>query len=173
MNIRWAGALTVGLMFSAVLPAGEEEPSTETEPFSLQYCISETNDQRRLQCFDRWAAKLMRDGSIYVPVVGMRMTQAMLEDEFGMRGEVLRKAREERERSQPRLDRLEASVVRLVLTPDGALLIELNNGQAWEQTAGRAAIFLKPGDNVAFTRGTLGTFFMTTNRLSVRVRRIR
>jgi hypothetical protein len=163
-------------MLCAGLPAsGEDQPEEPaSEPFSLQICVSEGEDARRLACFDRWAAKLMRDGSLYVPVVGMRMTNAMLEDEFGMRGEVLRKAREKREREQPRIERLDAEVVHIGASPSGHLLIELSNGQAWEQTQGKVAMFLKEGDSVYLTRGTLGSFFLTTEqKRAIRVRRLR
>jgi hypothetical protein len=174
LNSRWTPPLAMGLVLCAGLPASSEESAAEGEPFSLQICVSESDDDRRLQCFDRWAAKLMRDGSVYVPVVGMRMTKAMLEDEFGMRGEVLRNAREKRQREQPRIDRLDAHVVNVDASPTGQLLIELSNGQAWEQTQGKVALFLKEGDSVYLTRGTLGSFFLTTEqRRAIRVRRLR
>lgn len=143
------------------------------EATGLLSCAAEENDTMRLGCYDREIARLMKDG-MTIPVVAARIDQAALVDEFGMRGEILRKTMEKRQRDNPRLEKLDATVIKLSTGTGGRLIVDLDNGQQWEQTQGKTVQFLKVGDEVHFTRGTLGSFFLTTGqRLTVRVRRTR
>jgi hypothetical protein len=160
------------LMLTPLLTAAASITGAQ-EAGGLLSCASEENDTMRLGCYDREIARLMRDG-MTVPVVAARIDEARLVDDFGMRGEILRKAAEKRQRENPRLERLDATVIKVATGPGGRLIVDLDNGQQWEQTQGKNAMFVKVGDDVYFTRGTLGSFFLTTEqRRSVRVRRTR
>jgi hypothetical protein len=156
------------LWAAAATSVAEEQEST-----NILSCAEEFDDQKRLSCYDREIARLMRDGTT-IPVIAPRVGRAKLEDDFGMRGVVLRKANEKKQRENPRIEKLEAKVVKISTSPNGRLLFDIENGQQWEQTHGNAAIFVKEGDEVFFTRGTLGSFWLTTEqRRAVRVRRLR
>jgi hypothetical protein len=58
--------------------------------------------------------------------------------------------------------------------PGGDTLIELDNGQVWQQTQRRIGSIAEPGDEVTVSKGTLGSYFLIgKTRLSTRVKRVR
>ena len=55
-----------------------------------------------------------------------------------------------------------ARVTALRHAPDGALVIELDNGQQWLQTSGSSSPLLEVGHEVTVTRAALNSFRMST-----------
>jgi hypothetical protein len=55
-----------------------------------------------------------------------------------------------------------ARVTALRHAPDGALVIELDNGQQWLQTSGSSSPLLEIGHEVTVTRAALNSFRMST-----------
>jgi hypothetical protein len=169
-TVRWLSLLP--FFCAAPSRADDTEIETDRAPGILS-CASETDDARRLDCYDREIAYLLRDG-MTIPVIAPRVARAQLEDEFGMRGVVLHNAIKNRQKTNPRIEKLEATVAKVAPNTNGRMQFELQNGQVWEQTQGSSVFFVKPGDAVSFTRGTLGSFWLTTEqRRTVRVRRLR
>ena len=55
-----------------------------------------------------------------------------------------------------------AHVTALRHAPDGALVIDLDNGQQWLQTSGSSSPLLEVGHEVTITRAALNSFRMST-----------
>jgi hypothetical protein len=72
------------------------------------------------------------------------------------------------------LQAISAIVSALQLDAYGAAIIELDNGQAWHQISSDGALLLAKGDRVSITRGTLGSFLLSTaGGRSAKVQRLR
>lgn len=119
---------------------------------SLRACAAETDDVRRLACYDREIARL----------------SASPEEQFGVRGEVAGRANDK----APELDRLTAKVMSISSRPHGELVITLDNGQVWAQKESRY-IPLKVGDTVTIRSGAFGSLWLDipSTRSSTRVKR--
>jgi len=67
-----------------------------------------------------------------------------------------------------------ARVTALTHAPDGALIIDLDNGQQWLQTSGSSSPLLEVGHEVTVTRGALNSFRMSTpSGRALKVKRVR
>ncbi len=67
-----------------------------------------------------------------------------------------------------------ATVARLVPVSPTEYAFQLDNGQVWQQTDGRAGLVVRVNDRVTIKPGTFGDFFFTTpDRQRIRVKRIR
>jgi hypothetical protein len=131
----------------------------------LQLCAKLQNSIERLSCYDRTVA------SIGAGEAAAQAPPASPEAMFGVGGQLSREtsplpkatAREE-------IQSISAVVKELRIT-SGALLIELDNGQTWQQMDG-ASLLLKVGDRVTITRGALNSFRLNTpGKRAGRVRR--
>jgi hypothetical protein len=74
--------------------------------------------------------------------------------------------------SSPR--ELRATVTGIKSKPYGELIMELDNGQVWEQPEKKNTFLIKTGEKVVITKHTLGSYFLTADSgATTRVRRIR
>lgn len=166
---------------------------SQTLPPALIACAIEKKDKVRLECFDREVARVVQgaaNGSAGVapapsvpaqpapaaPAVAATQpppAPASAEDEFGLSGELARKRRAERQ-EKPAPTELRAAVAKVSQRPYGEYVIELDNGQVWEQPEKKSSFQIKPGDTVRITPGAMGSFFMVVDAgSSTKVRRIR
>jgi transcription antitermination factor NusG len=95
-------------------------------------------------------------------------------DEFGLSGELARKRREEKRGGKATPTELRAGVSKVSRKPYGEYVIELDNGQVWEQPEKKSSFEIKAGDTVRITPGVMGSFFLVVDQGgSTKVRRIR
>lgn len=165
-------------------------------PPGIIACAIERKDSARLACFDREVARLVQQSAGVAPAPSASVPAApaappvavtppaapaappvaatSTADEFGMSGEMARKRREEREKDAPPPAELRAAVTKISTKPYGEYVLELDNGQVWEQPERKNTFSIKQGEGVKITRGALGSFFLTTDSgASTKVRRIR
>lgn len=157
---RWAMTLLVSISV-VTTPASShaDEPSRPPLPAELLQCRSETDDVRRLACFDREIARSLPSA----------------EQRFGYRGEVARESIEREKAATPTLERLQGKVESITGTPNGDWVATLDNGQVWAQVPTGTRFGLRVGDAVVITPGALGSFLLRkeSGSASVRVRRRR
>jgi hypothetical protein len=95
-----------------------------------------------------------------------------LVEEFGLTEAQLQARDPERPR-EPRVDRIEATVVGIRHRASGERLVTLDNGQVWLQTEITVRGHLAEGDQVVIRRAAFGSFqLVTPGRVALRVRRI-
>lgn len=92
-------------------------------------------------------------------------------EKFGL-SERQRAEREPRP-EQPPANAVTAAVVAVRKLPAGYLLIELDNGQQWQQIESAPNLYLRVGERVSIRKASLGSFLLETrSNFSTRVRRV-
>jgi hypothetical protein len=175
------GAAGVGV--APVTPAF----AAETTSSALRACAAEADDARRLACFDRVVAGLdattdirpreskAPPGEPSAAVPGepsvvpagepSAAPVASPAEQFG-----LPKAREE----GPRLDAIEAKVVRVSRAANGIRTVTLDNGQVWTELESHSGARFEAGDSVTIKAGAFRSFdLVAPNKRSSKVRRAR
>jgi predicted Zn-dependent protease len=132
-------------------------------------CGFEADPQSRLACYDR---AFPPQGNAAVPMPSPEAVLEKQRDEFGLpEAEVVKR---DPERARPAdLGGIEAAVARVSISPQGARVVYLDNGQAWRfldvTTRGPLAV----GDRVQIRRAAMGSFqLVTPGRVALRVRRM-
>lgn len=135
----------------------------QTVPVELRECAGETDNVRRLACYDREMARISEQAQSAPKPAEPSAPQA---DQFGLPSQ---------QHKQPASTRnLVAQVAQVFERKSGGLSIELDNGQVWQQAESTTGFYVKSGDRVTIAPGALGSFWMTTgSRPAARVRRVR
>jgi len=193
------GRLVTSLLFAlAALPTSSAESIGE----AMRACQAETDDARRLACYDRIAGRAQPQPEAAsaaprasAPAVAPKPAPAAAapsaaapaaaatvaapaastaEDNFGR--ERAMAAEEERRKTveSRELGELSALVTDIETRMDGLLTITLDNGQVWRQNTPDSKFRLKAGDRVRIQPGSLKSFILSgpTNR-STRVTRVK
>lgn len=138
-------------------------------PTSLLACTDETDDARRLVCYDRALSELRPQPapSAAEPAAPTTVaSNAELESDFG------KEARMEEDREQ--LEELSASVAGIETRTNGKRIFTLDNGQVWAEQAERKQLRVDTGDPIRIRAGSLGSFrLFASGKVSTRVERIR
>jgi len=153
--------------WGCVLWAAAALAGAETLPESIQRCAAEKDKEARLTCYDEVAA--ISAGPAPAP--------PSPEQQFGVKGELLRKQQEEKAKENPapeEIQALTATVAKVKTLPRGQLVVELDNGQAWEQKDVTSKFFLKVGEQVKIESGSLGAYWLSSESgRRTRVKRVR
>jgi hypothetical protein len=157
--MRWISAVGYVLGASASLAAAQTLPDT------LQKCSEEKTDSVRLACYDREIEALKKAGEDARPSPEAR---------FGVAGELLRKQQERERENAPELEQLESNVAKVTTRARGEYVVQLENGQVWEQTEMKSSVIVRKGDKVKIVPGSLGSFWLENSAgRRTRVKRIR
>jgi hypothetical protein len=174
---RWVVTAAFAVLGSVagVLPATAAESTTD----ALLTCANETDNARRLRCFDAVVAGLRRAPAAPVasaaatpvtaaPVAAPQASPPAVspEEKFGARGDLNREKHTE-------LSEITGTVTAVSTRPYGELVITLDNGQVWVERAPNSKMKVKVGDSVKIEAGALGSFTMIANGRSSKVARSR
>lgn len=143
---------------------------------AMQTCRTEQDDARRLACYDREVEAEREPPATHTPSQAAVPAAAppTSEEGFGYEDVHDRNKRNARPSGTRGLEALVAKVAGIAKRPDGALLIELENGQVWGQNAPEPYFRLAVGDPVKIKPAALGSFLLYGNsRRSIRVTRLR
>jgi len=156
-----------GLAFTALsFTAFAGAPALAAElPDSIARCAEISDNLERLTCYDRQN-----------PPRRANATPANPGADFGANVDVKRKreAAGEAAPTPKTPERITAKVTRMSADATGQTLVELDNGQVWQQVQHRIETIAAPGDEVTLTRGALGSYFLVSkSRLSTRVKRVK
>ncbi len=130
-------------------------------PESLQACMAESDDMRRLACYDREMARLASSPAVAGAPAAAQAATAELspEEKFGLsEAQVLEKQKSE-EASKP--ESLTATLTSISQRPHGELVMTLDNGQVWLQKE-TVPFLVKVGDTVTIKPAAFGSFLMST-----------
>jgi hypothetical protein len=177
------------LSFTGLLALGISTAFGQGVLESLVDCAAQKQDSARLACFDREVAKLAplakRTAPTQVvptpatppsPAVAVTPPKAASDpnDEFGVSGSLARKRTEANPSTDSAPKELQAAVTAIKTKPYGELILELDNGQVWEQTETKSTFLIKEGEKVRIRKHVLGSYFLTTGSgATTRVRRTR
>jgi hypothetical protein len=126
-------------------------------PEAIARCADIEDNLERLTCYDRQNPP-------------RRAGAASPDANFGADEDLLR----QRQTAAGGPDHITAKVTQVSASSAGDTLIELENGQVWQQTQRRLEAIAAPGDEVTVSRGALGSYFLVSkSRLSTRVKRVK
>lgn len=146
-------------------------------PPSVAACAAEKDSLVRLTCFDREVAKYTQSSARVAPTPAAPavstppappvaatppVSAAPAADEFGVSGQLARKRQEAKEAEAPSVKELRAAVTKISSKPYGELVLELDNGQIWEQNEKKSTFVIKVGDNVVIKPAKFGSFMLST-----------
>ena len=166
---RYAALAAVGGTFvSAVLGpcAYADDVFTET----VKSCAALRRDSERLACYDTRVAPLTT-----APATATPPPAPSPEEMFGMDASIAAPAPQPQEAPAQGADLTSISgrIVGLGARARGEPVIELDNGQAWQQIDG-GELLLHVGDSVIISRAAMGSFRITTAaKRTARVKRIK
>jgi len=148
-------------LFGALpLAAAAAEPESP-----LKACRAETDDVRRLACYDREVDRL---GDALPPAQAPELTA---EERFGRRG-TLSREEIDRERDEVRQGELTALVTEVWTRSDGLMVMTLDNGQVWAQNRPDSFFRIKTGDKVKIEPAAMGSYLLSgPSKRSTRVTR--
>jgi hypothetical protein len=145
--------ICVILLASATLPA---QALTNPLADGLRRCAGETDQAKRLACFDALAATLPKVEA----------------DQFGLTADIARKRDPVGERRVAN-SVLPGKIVALREAADGQLVFTLDNQQVWIQTELKSRIQFAVGDVVHIEHGAMGSLWLAADKgRKTRVRRI-
>src|SRR4051812_44457014 len=126
-----AFTLAGALMSSVLAGAAELPPQLET-------CAALRRDAERLLCYDKAVGQL-RSGAQGVPAPSP-------ENMFGASGDIAPAKTDPPEPAREELRQITAAVTSARRADDGALVIHLDNGQAWRQQDAEVTLVVNDGD---------------------------
>ena len=134
-----------------------------TPPAGASSCTALRNDRERLACYDRAM-------SYHPDSQGNEL--AVPESVFGANGQMTRPDTTTQPAQREEIASITARVKALRKSTEGALVIELDNGQVWLQTQG-GELLLSVNDPVTITRAAMSSFRISTPRQrTARVKRV-
>jgi len=122
----------------------------------VRQCASETDQSKRLACFDALAASLPK-------------VQA---DQFGLTADIARKRDPVGERQTAEAV-LPGKIVALGQSRDGKFIFTLDNKQVWIQAEMKTTIEFEVGDDVHIEHGAMGSLWLAADKgRKTRVKRV-
>jgi hypothetical protein len=177
------------LPIAALCCLGMGSAIAQEVPQTILDCTDLKRDAARLACFDREVAQLTQGPAgvasaptspttsvaAAAPVAPRQQpSAASKQDEFGLSGDLARKRAEVQMDAEKPLDSIDAAVTKVTTKPYGELVVELDNGQVWQQLEAKKNFEIKEGARVHIKKGAMGSFFLIVDSgLSTRARRVR
>jgi hypothetical protein len=177
------------LLVTGALGSGIPVAVAQSLPQSVIQCASVDNDSARLECFDKEVARLTQRNAAVAPTqsppvqVGppaspVASTQpknaSAIDDDFGVSGELARRRAAEEKRNETTPRELRAAVTKVRTKAYGEVVLELDNGQIWEQPERKSGFSIKEGENIRITQGAMGSYFLQADSgATSRIRRVR
>lgn len=149
----------VKLTASAILCAVTAAAAGQVLPGAIQACRSERDDARRLQCYDREAAKF--------PIASEQIS--------GVTAPNVAAAQQPSPATAPAVKDLAAKVVAIRDRPHAGFVVTFDNGQVWMQNEmDSAQQIIAVGDAVTIRPGRRGSFWLVgPSGRSTRVHRVK
>jgi hypothetical protein len=165
------GLVVVAVLALAPVPglAAEESPD------AMQDCRAETDNARRLSCYDRVidarsehaAPKAAAPAAVVRPAAPVAATPVAAtpvtpQEKFGYSDVRDREEREAEAKDPERLEELIAVVSEVTKRPNGTHVITLDNGQVWVERNLDPFFRVKAGETVRIRPAALGSFLLST-----------
>jgi hypothetical protein len=162
------------IYFALVALAAASAAAAQTSP-ALRACAAESDNTRRLACYDKEMARLPASEPLHVTVPNTQAAAPTLApaEEFGLSDEQ-RVRRLQTKEGVADVKKLTAHITKISPLPNGRQRITLDNAQVWEQVEEDYGFVPQVGTTVNITRGMLNGFWMAADAYrQVRVKRIR
>jgi hypothetical protein len=171
-------SFTRKLLFAAGLSSFAVSAAfAQSLPPGVAACASEKDSLARLVCFDREVAKYTQPSARVAPTpaaptvatppappvaITPPSSASPTADDFGVSGELARKRAAAKGDEAQAVKELRAAVTKITSKPFGELVLELDNGQVWEQNEKKSTFVIKVGDTVVIKPAKFGSFMLST-----------
>jgi hypothetical protein len=150
IHVRVGAVVGLALLACAGAPAPAALPNPLAD--GLRHCASESDQAKRLACFDTLAA-------------GLPKVEA---DQFGLTADVARKrqtaAPPNKAEPKPAEQSLPGKITALRQASGGVLVFTLDNNQVWVQADADTRFSFNVGDDVRIEHGVMGSFWLAANK---------
>jgi hypothetical protein len=137
----------------------------------LMACRAETDDTRRLACYDREMGREQESASA---AADPPPAPASAEERFGRERAIAQREAERAREESRQLGSLEAVVTDIRRRADGLMTLTLDNGQVWQQNRPDSMFRLEEGDPVVIQPGALKSYILSgPSKRSTRVSRVK
>jgi hypothetical protein len=160
---KWFATLAIGLLAFSAAPLHAQSMTERL----LATCAKETEDAKRLSCYDQLAASLKNAQP--APAAATKVqNDTTKEAEFGLRNSPADKKRVDESPKE-----ITAAVTKIDKRGTGELVITLENGQTWAQIERLEYFPLKVGDTVRISSAALGSYrLVAPSKRGTRVTRL-
>lgn len=161
------------LILSSAALAIATTPGTAAQASSdaLRACRAETDDARRLACYDREVDRIGQEQATRAAESPPVLTP---EDQFGRTDMMAHEESERRNKESRELGELITTCTEIWTRSDGLMVFTLENGQVWKQNAPDPFFRLKAGEKVKIQPAALGSFLLSgSSKRSTRVARVK
>lgn len=142
-----------------LIVTGASTATADDSADRLRACVSEPDDGRRLDCYDRAMGRPTVPMTTGQPAKPSVAPQLSAEERFGLDAEQAR--RKQNLEQTPELERLTTTVTKITQRPKGELVMTLANGQIWAQKQAQS-FAVDVGDTITIKSAALGSFIMST-----------
>jgi len=150
VGVRAGAIVGIALLACAGAPASAALPNPLAD--ELRRCASESDQVKRLACFDALAA-------------GLPKVEA---DQFGLTADIARKHPDagtpNKTEAQPGGEVLPGKIAALRQGSGGVLVFTLDNHQVWVQADADPRFSFKVGEDVRIEHGAMGSFWLAANK---------
>ena len=180
-------SITAFLLAVAVCATPVLASAAEDIGAAVRACRRESDDARRLACYDRAAGRESDSGPgptaattaaaaapAATPAPPAPPPVAKPEDDFGRERQLAQEEDKKREEATRSVGKLQSSIVSIEKRMDGLMTFTLDNGQVWRQNRPDSMFSIKQGDAVLIQPGSLNSFILSgPNKKSTRVTRVK
>lgn len=158
---------SAALALAGAATAEAQTPTPEAGGLSgLFACTQISEDSARLACFDQAAATLRASDEVgEVRVIDLAAAKQIDQESFGFSlpslNTILAPKKTAASLRETRIDRITATIQSVRISPSGAAVITLENGQVWRQIDLERPYALKVGASVQIAKAALGSFLLT------------
>lgn len=142
-----------------------------TLPPTLRACVGIADDKVRLACLDREIA-LLENASVHNPAATVVLTP---EQKLGLPQKRVEQIEAPVGAPAPATVKgLEAHIAKASGDAAGHAVVELDNGQVWQQIDSQSGFSPRSGDLAKISKGAMGSFWLSLDsRRAARVKRVR
>ncbi|HEY2417271.1 MAG TPA: hypothetical protein VGH84_05085 [Steroidobacteraceae bacterium] len=154
----------LGPLFLLALPGPFVCAASSAVPASLQACTQESDDSRRLACYDHEMARLAAappPAANTAPALAPApAAKAVPDQSFGLTPERQRQLEPRASRDKVVPQTLSSTVSAVTPRADGRLVMTLANGQVWIQGEAYEVFHVNVGDKITIKPGLLGSYHL-------------
>ena len=141
---------------------------------AIDACRVETDDARRLACYDRAAGRAKAAEPAALPQAASAPAAAKPEDDFGRERQLAYEEDQKRAEATRAVGEIQSSIAGIEKRMDGLMTFTLDNGQVWRQVRPDSRFSINDGDVIRIQPGSLGSFILSgPTKKSTRVTRVK
>ncbi|MBY0569473.1 MAG: hypothetical protein K2P70_19345 [Hyphomonadaceae bacterium] len=175
MKYAIAAIASLAMLWTTASPAAAQDTATTPAALEAVYaCANETDQARRLACYDSSVAALRgAQSSGDVVAIDRQNVEQMQRDSFGFNLPSISNLIPQIGHEDNVVRSIDVTVTRMSLSPTGRTTFYMSDDTVWVQVNAERVRNVRVGDTVAIERASLGSFMLSSPRggMGHRIRR--